>query len=109
MLAVASACMLARALQTNGIMVPEAMTGVEAADLDFGTIKAGTKGLIRNVLKKANGLLATAINEGATPPPGSGDAGAIRALVEAVTRQQVTVKVELGPRIRVSLFALAAW
>ena len=90
-------------------MVPEALTGVEAAGLDSGTIKAGTKGLVRNVLKKAIGLLATAINEGAAPASGSGEAGAIRALVEAVTRQQTTVKVELGPRIRVRRFACSAW
>ena len=91
-------------LQDNGIEDPNALVGVESSDLEFaGGVKAGVKGLVRSLLRKANTMLASAVVDGAAPPSGTGDAGAIRALVDAVAKQQTTIKVELGPRIKVWL------
>ena len=80
-----------------------ALVGVEASDMDWGRLKAGTRGIVRTALKKANGLLAAAVVDGQTPPAAAGESGAIRALVEAVTKQQSTVKVVLAPRIKVRM------
>ena len=87
--------------QANGIMDVNALVGVEASDMDWGRLKAGTRGIVRTALKKANGLLAAAVVDGQAPPAAAGESGAIRALVDAVTKQQTTVKVVLAPRIKV--------
>ena len=52
-------------------------------------------------LQKAVKVLGEGIAEAPAGPASSGDAGAIRALVDAVSKQSTAVKIELGPRIKV--------
>ena len=94
--------------QANGITDTNALVGVEASDMEWGQLKAGTRGLVRTALKKANGLLAAAVVDGRAPPVAAGESGAIRALVEAVTKQQAIVKVALAPRIKDRQFSCTA-
>ena len=62
---------------------------------------AVTKGLCALALQKAVKVLGEGIAEAPGGPAGSGDVGAIRALVDAVSKQQTAIKIELGPRIKV--------
>ena len=64
-------------------------------------VLAITKGLCSRALQKAAKTLAEDMMDAPGAAHGTGEAGAIKALVDAVSKQQATVKIELGLRIKV--------
>ncbi len=80
------------------------LIGVDIADLQISGmgLSAGLKGMMRRVVEKANEKMVEAVRAASqNAPPERTDAGAVRALVDVIKKEDVAVVVNLDEKIQV--------
>jgi len=62
-------------------------------------LDAGGKGLMRRAIAKANSAMVEAVRS--APTPQHGDANSVRALIDVIKKEEVTVCVDLHTKVNV--------